>query len=127
MDWKKYVPYFKPSEFACKCGCGTLNIHPEFMERLLLARKIADTPFVITSGCRCPSHNAAVGGVLTSSHIATKTAPSYACDILVWHGDQRYRIVSALMSAGFERIQSAPARGYLHCDCDPGKARPWFG
>lgn len=109
--------YFKPSEFACKCGqCGGgfERMSPELLERLDAARALAGIPFVISSGFRCPAHNKAQGGVADSAHTR-----GYAADIQCRDSHSRFVIVKALLEAGFRRIELAPT--WIHADCDPDK------
>lgn len=61
--------YFARSEFQCKCGCGFAVVDYELLEVLNLVRRVFETPLVITSGCRCPDHNAAEGGARKSRHL----------------------------------------------------------
>lgn len=60
-------PFFKLSEFSCKCGCGQLP-GPSIMEKALAIRKLLDRPMTITSGFRCQAHNAAIKGAANSAH-----------------------------------------------------------
>lgn len=107
VDWKRYYPLLQPNEFVCKCGCGLLNMHPEHMERLFLARKIAGVAFVIRSGSRCPAHNASEGGTDTSDHIF-----GHGTDVEALISRHRYLILDALLKAGFNRI--GIGRSFLH-------------
>lgn len=66
-------PHFSADEFRCKC-CGEL--HPsgvmpprELLEILEDTRAHFGAPVSITSGYRCPRHNAAVGGAKASRHM----------------------------------------------------------
>lgn len=61
--------YFKPQEFACKCGCGTKDVKEELLVVLDDVREHFGVPVVITSGHRCAKHNAAVGGAKESQHV----------------------------------------------------------
>jgi uncharacterized protein YcbK (DUF882 family) len=59
---------FSRWEFACKCGCGFDTVD---VETLLVAQRLRDfygVGVTITSGCRCPAHNLAVGGHPGSEH-----------------------------------------------------------
>ena len=111
IAWKRYSPIFTPEEFACRCGCGQLVIDPELMESLFAARVIAGIPFVVTSGYRCPAHNARVGGVNDSAHTLGQAADIRAVSMVA-----RMKILDAMLRAGFPRV--GIAREFLHCDVD---------
>lgn len=65
-----YSPlHFTPSEFACKCGCGFCAPSTGLVIALDFFRRVWGQPVRITSGCRCASHNKAVGGVPSSRHL----------------------------------------------------------
>ena len=72
--WEE-LRFFRREEFACRCGkCGGF---PTEMEPLLLReaeilREHFGGPVTVTSGIRCESHNAAVGGVANSRHLTGK-------------------------------------------------------
>lgn len=70
-DWWDDIKYFKRSEFACKCGkCGGFPVEPK--EKLVRVadriRAQKNSPATVSSGVRCATHNAAVGGVSNSRH-----------------------------------------------------------
>lgn len=108
--------YFKLGEFACK-HCSENHISEEFVRKLDNARSYAGIPFVITSGYRCPAHNKAVGGVTGSAHVT-----GHAADISATTGEQKFKIVQALILAGFTRI--GVAKSFVHVDDDPSKPSP---
>lgn len=110
----KMTSYFSQEEFACKCGCEADNISPELVVRLNAARHAANTPFTITSGLRCVTHNASSGGSPSSSHLN-----GTAVDIKCTSSKQRYTIIQALLDAGFNRI--GIAKSFIHVDIDPSK------
>jgi len=61
--------YFADSEFSCECGCG-LNLQKDGIK--MIADEIREhfgVPVVVTSGTRCPSENARVGGIPNSWHL----------------------------------------------------------
>lgn len=62
---------FNRSEFQCSCGCGQQSVDTELAEKLQLIRDKVDRPLKITSGYRCITHNAAVGG---SQFLSTPSA-----------------------------------------------------
>lgn len=61
---------FKRTDFACKC-CGKNLIHDDLIIRLQALRSVLKTPLIVSSGYRCPKHNAsaAVGGRPYSMHL----------------------------------------------------------
>ena len=101
--------YFKPEEFACKC-CGKHPIDSVFLAQLERAREIAGVPFVITSGYRCPKHNAEVGST-SKNHTSGKAA-----DIKAASGPERGKILKGLYRAGFTRIGISFEKNFVHAD-----------
>jgi uncharacterized protein YcbK (DUF882 family) len=64
-------PHFRRTEFACN-HCHELPKDPpdDLLDLLELIREwFTDKPVTITSGYRCPVHNANVGGVRNSTHL----------------------------------------------------------
>lgn len=63
------------SEIACKCGCGFDSVSSatvdlfERIRELCCKCKGKDVPIAVSSGCRCPKHNAAIGGLKNSQHV----------------------------------------------------------
>ncbi|MCL4838886.1 MAG: DUF882 domain-containing protein [Thermoanaerobaculia bacterium] len=76
-------PHFSRREFRCRCGCGTMDVDPRLVAGLeKLREQLGGRPIIVLSGCRCPEHNAAVGGAAQSQHIAIeKVQPGRAADI----------------------------------------------
>lgn len=112
IDWDR-IRFFRMSEFACPC-CGRVELDATFVLKLDLAREIAGVPFVITSGYRCPAHNAEVGGVKQSAHMA-----GLAADIACPDSVTRLKILRGLIVAGFRRI--GIGKNFVHCDVDTSK------
>ena len=56
LDWGRW-PNFTETEMRCKCGCGRADMDPGFMDRLQAMRGKTPTPFIVTSGYRCPDYN----------------------------------------------------------------------
>lgn len=111
--------YFADHEFDCKCGkcgLGIDQMKPQLLLRLATAREIADCSFVLTSAMRCTAHNAAEGGRPTSSHLT-----GWAVDVRALSSRKRFKIIKALLQAGFERI--GVAKTFIHADCDPRKPK----
>lgn len=70
---KRLSQNFFLDEFECKCGCDMPedvedNIR-KIAQRLEAIRRAAAMPLTITSGYRCPAHNASEGGSKHSYHL----------------------------------------------------------
>lgn len=98
--------YFKPKEFACKCGCGFQSMKPSFVEKLDYARGRANVPFVVNSGARCTAHNASedVGGKENSEHLANGEGFAEGVDISTPTSHVRWKVVTGALAAGIRRI-----------------------
>ena len=67
--------HFRAEELACPCGtCGRLVVHWALVELLQRMRWRLGRPLLVTSGYRCPAHNAAVGGTPSSLHLCGMAA-----------------------------------------------------
>ena len=108
---------FDIKEFNCHC-CGKNEMKQHFLDMIDEARRIAQVPFVINSGYRCPKHNKEVGSS-SSNHTSGNAA-----DIRCTDGPTRFKIVSALIKAGFKRI--GVAKTFIHADCTNGPTSIWF-
>jgi len=106
--WKKYYPYFKASEFACKgeaCkACGIVNVNEEFLDKLLEARLISNVPYSINSGCRCIINNRDIGSSDDSDHVTSDTKECKGVDIITADPRRRFHVKRGLYVAGFRRI-----------------------
>lgn len=78
MKDKRLTRNFKLSEFQCRCGCGFGMNDGDLNLRLVHAlqelRDIIGKPVKVSSGCRCPARNRAVGGVRNSQHLIGNAA-----------------------------------------------------
>ncbi len=112
IDWDR-VKFFNKNEFNCRC-CGKRIISDNLVLKLDLARELAETPFVITGGYRCPKHNREVGGVENSAHVK-----GMAVDIGDTDNVARLNILRGLIIAGFRRI--GIGKDFIHADIDKSK------
>lgn len=75
VDWSR-IQYFRPAEFACKCGSYCDGSPAEMKQRLLnvaeRVRKHFGSAVIVSSGLRCETHNCNVGGVKNSRHLCGK-------------------------------------------------------
>lgn len=113
--------YFTEEETACKhCGKnpegGMNKVH---MQKLNQLREMCGKPLIISSGYRCPVHNANVGGVPNSEH--TKGC---ATDILVPDGMTVYELAKMAEDIGFDGIGKYPTSGFVHVDCRDNGRNP---
>lgn len=108
--------YFSDSELACKC-CGTIRLGTGFLERLNLLRQAWGKPITPTSVCRCPTHNAKVGGKPSSFHLTSHPWGCVAMDISTagWSSADRHAFVMLAGGLGFS-IGINWAKGFIHID-----------
>lgn len=66
--------HFSRKEFECPCGCGYSDVDMQLVELLEGVRKALGRQIKVTSGCRCETHNANVGGSQNSQHLKGKAA-----------------------------------------------------
>lgn len=119
MSWR----YFALEEFAC-AHCGANLIAHDFVDRLDELRHEVGFPLPVTSGYRCPTHNAAVSTTgLSGPHTTGR-----ATDLGV-RGELALRVVQTALTRGFTGIglnQKGEAR-FVHLDDlpnAPGQPRP---
>lgn len=72
-SWWYDIKYFNKSEFKCKCGGKYCNGYPAEPKKLLIqnadkVRAHFGAAATVSSGVRCETHNANVGGVSGSRH-----------------------------------------------------------
>lgn len=84
--------HFNRTEFECHCGCGLNTVDVELLQICEQVRLWnGDKPLHVDSGCRCPSHNHAVGGTKHSQHKLGRAAdlkvddPQKIYDLLCQH------------------------------------------
>lgn len=110
--------YFKYSEFACKCGnCAAdgTGIDRVLLAKLNVIRGRFGKPMIVTSGCRCPEWNKAVGGSVSSYHQPFQGFR--ACDISCRDSVDRYRLIRHAIEVGGLTI--GVNSKFLHFDTRP--------
>ncbi len=114
------LKYFKQTEFDSPDlkGSGE-NMNSEFLQKLDKARELANTPFVITSGYRTPDYNQLLIDEGIKASPVSSHMKGLAADISAKTSRQKYDIVTALMSVGFNRIGIASS--FVHVDDDIDK------
>ena len=109
------VKYFDKSEFECHCGgvyCNGFPVEPE-LELVKLCDKVREhfgSPMVISSGVRCPQHNANVGGAKASRHMYGK-----AVDFRI-AGYTSYEVLQYVQTLSEVRYSYAVDENYVHMD-----------
>jgi len=110
-NWR-WDPYFLPEEISSHDDQSIL-VDSDALDTLVRARVLADTPFIITSAYRSPTHNAAVGGAANSAHLR-----GIAFDISL-SGHDRERLLGQCQKAGFGSFGKYST--FLHVDTRPGR------
>lgn len=112
--------YFTREELQCKCGCKQMKLSSQFIDKLDKLRESVGFPLTVTSGYRCPEHNAKV-----SSTGRTGPHTREACDFGV-SGSKAYAVLSAALQLGFKGIgvaQKGPVGSrFIHVDDLPNDA-----
>ena len=118
--------HFDSTEFACGCGCGygldPVDVSSHLVELLEDIRRDYGQALKINSGCRCKSHNDAVGGIPTSAHLR-----GTAADVSVRGGENRYDFLAAAFKNHAYGI--GQYKTFVHVDVDEYIPRPssWPG
>ncbi|TLD85784.1 D-Ala-D-Ala carboxypeptidase family metallohydrolase [Helicobacter sp. MIT 05-5294] len=119
-------PYFKESEFVCKCGkCQKPANVPgdKLLNALIEIRELYQSPVVINSGYRCEEHNKKVGGAAKSQHSTFGIKTGGAADFVV-KGVKTEEVFQQVMrmfkDKGFgiaiKRNKANPYAGFVHLD-----------
>lgn len=112
VSWEE-IEFFSRSEWACQ-HCGRCEVDETFVMRIDELRRKYGMPLRITSGYRCPEHNAAVS---STGHDGPHTT-GRAVDLAVSRGDA-YQVLKIAMAmggfSGFGFAQRGSGR-FLHID-----------
>lgn len=126
MQYPQITKHFNAHEFRCKCAAKGLDADNTWChgqewidERLVILletlRQRLQRPIYVTSGCRCPSYNASVGGAPKSQHMRGK-----ASDIQV-AGMTPYELAQEAIKVGFPSV--ATYETFVHVD--RRESNPW--
>jgi Uncharacterized protein conserved in bacteria len=116
--------YFQRSEFTCKCGCGTNKAQQSLIDMLNVIRGEFGRPVTVTSGTRCVSNNAKVGGATNSNHL-TRHGADIRCTDGSITPKRMYGVVMGLYNEGRIPQLAGISCNYptiLHIDVYPKKA-----
>ena len=111
------MKYFSYNEFDSpdEIGSGKHMDH-DLLVMIDRARALYGKPIVVTSGFRTESHNEKVGGVKSSSHLK-----GLAIDVACVRSKDRFKMLTALLEVGFNRIGVAST--FIHIDVDKNKSQ----
>lgn len=105
--------HFNESEFKkCVPSCSLQDMKQSTMNRFDMAREIAGIPLVINSAYRSSEWDRAKGRSGTGAHTLGR-----GIDIRCNTDSNRFKVILALMKAGFTRI--GIAKTYIHADDSP--------
>lgn len=117
---KQLSPHFHEDEFRCKCGCGVAIVSKRLVRALEELRALCGSkPVHITSGYRCPAHNATIGGAARSKHMLGEAA-----DIQVRGVSPRRVVAAAEQVEGFRLGGIGKYQRFTHVDVGTTQ-RPW--
>jgi len=109
--WQK-IKNFKSTDFDSPDEIGSgFKMKQSTIEKLQIARNIAGIPFKINSGYRTIAYNSKIGGKPNSAHLR-----GHAVDISCNDSALRYKIILALLAAGFKRL--GIHNSFIHADDD---------
>lgn len=104
----------RDERFRCPC-CKKNWIDPRVEALHRQVEQDVGEELLVTSGYRCETHNAEVGGSGTSSHLK-----GLAWDVSCGRSRLRYRVIAAAIRIGIDRI--GIGKDFIHLDIDRRKA-----
>ena len=112
---------FSVNKMACRCGCGTAEMDPEFMRMLQELRDQMQGPFRVSSGRRCEHHYDRVSTTKNKKNCVHTLGQ--ASDILI-SGERAMLLFEKARQIGLrDRIKSERIAGSVRpLDTKPRKA-----
>lgn len=107
--WKHFDPAVD-TLLVCSCGCKRMEMDSLFMNKLDAIREECGFPFRVTSGYRCPVHNAKVSSTGERGPHTT----GRAIDIAAPTSHMRLAIMEAAQRRLFRRF--GIAKTFIHID-----------
>ena len=111
-DFWDGIKYFQKAEFRCKCGCGADSMEEKLVKTADKVRGYFGNPMTVSSGRRCTTHNARVGGVSNSRHLTGK-----AMDFCV-RGMSASMVLTYVQNLPEIRYAYAIDNNYVHMDVE---------
>ncbi len=117
------MTYFKPQETACPCCGESIKPSHPIMTFANHARRILGKPLTITSGYRCPSHNASLPNSSSTSRHTQGTALDISTENL--DGVDKYKFIREAQKLG---LRIGVYQAHIHVDYSPGDLKVfWLG
>jgi len=121
---------FKDHEFRCRCSCRQMLFTQTAIEKLQELRSNFGSPMKISSGYRCPRHNADVSSTGRTGPHTVFDNDNITVDVLV-HTEDAHRLLNLAFGHGFTGIGISQKgewdKRFLHLDLlamDVGRMRP---
>lgn len=106
----KYSRYFSEREFErCTPSCDRESMEQEFLDLLDRIRATAGIPLLLSSAYRSPAYDKSKGRSGNGAHTY-----GLAVDIVCNNSKTRYKIISACIQCGVQRI--GIASNFIHID-----------
>lgn len=110
---KQLSKNFNSKEFECSCSkCADQFIEQKLIDKLQRVRDTYGKSITITSGYRCPEHNAAVGGKIGSAHMSGLAADVAPTLMTLDELDDLYEICYNV----FDNIGDGRNKKFIHVD-----------
>jgi len=114
------MKYFNHSEFdSPDMPNSGINMDASFLQLLDQCRETAGTPFKITSGYRTKEYNQSLKDRGYKASKNSAHLKGLAVDIAATDSVTRFKIISAALAVGINRI--GVANSFIHLDKDPDK------